>query len=188
MSLRMIGMIVCTLGCLGGSLAASLSPDSVDWSYFVPAIAVGVLGVVIARIGIHRASRSGERMEKNFQALDESLARVVENAKKLEADKERIDPYDFPQRIDDVFVDDLAAFADARESIAHAWGVNAYADIMTHFAAGERYLNRVWSAAADGYANEAKTYVTRALDQFVQALARFEELKAQKGTVPASAV
>lgn len=37
---------------------------------------------------------------------------------------------------------------------------------MTHYAGGERYLNRVWSASADGYVNEVKDYLERSLEQF----------------------
>ena len=53
----------------------------------------------------------------------------------------------------------------------------AYADVMSHFAAAERYLNRVWSCAADGYIDEAHTYIGRARVQFLEALQRFEELR-----------
>ena len=41
-----------------------------------------------------------------------------------------------------------------------AFGMTAYAEVMSRFAAGERLLNRAWSASADGY-----------LDEVVQSLA-----------------
>lgn len=37
---------------------------------------------------------------------------------------------------------------------------------MSGFATGERYINRVWSASADGYDQEAATYLARAAAQF----------------------
>lgn len=37
---------------------------------------------------------------------------------------------------------------------------------MSHYAGGERYLNRVWSASADGYVNEVKDYISHSLEQF----------------------
>ena len=40
---------------------------------------------------------------------------------------------------------------------------------MSEFAAGERYLNRVWSASTDGYIDEAHTYLDKARDQFAHA-------------------
>jgi len=37
---------------------------------------------------------------------------------------------------------------------------------VTVFAAGERYVNRVWSASADGYRSESLTYLNKAAGQF----------------------
>jgi hypothetical protein len=37
---------------------------------------------------------------------------------------------------------------------------------MNHFAAGERYLNRVWSASVDGYVDECRAYIGHAREQF----------------------
>jgi hypothetical protein len=48
------------------------------------------------------------------------------------------------------------------------------ADIMSEFAAGERYINRVWSASADGYDGEATSYLNRAAEQFKHAQSRLQ--------------
>ncbi len=45
--------------------------------------------------------------------------------------------------IDTLFRDDLINFVDARDSMKHLFGIQAFADIMSSFAAGERYINRV---------------------------------------------
>jgi hypothetical protein len=50
--------------------------------------------------------------------------------------------------------------------MVHLFGLQTYADIMSHFAAGERYINRVWSASADGYDEEAESYLVKASEQF----------------------
>jgi hypothetical protein len=68
--------------------------------------------------------------------------------------------------IDDKLRNDLQRFADARESMVHLFGLQVYADIMSSFAAGERYINRVWSASADGYDVEAARYLEKAAKQF----------------------
>jgi hypothetical protein len=49
---------------------------------------------------------------------------------------------------------------------------------MSSFAAGERYLNRVWSASADGYVDEVNIYLDKAQEQFAESLNRIEQLKA----------
>ena len=47
--------------------------------------------------------------------------------------------------------DDLRRFAEAHERMVHLFGPQAYADIMSSFAAAARYINRVWSVSVDGY-------------------------------------
>ena len=80
-------------------------------------------------------------------------------------------------RIDELFIDDIDKFVDARESIAHRYGLAAYGEVMSTFAAGERYLNRVWSASADGYIDEVNAYLEKAREQFVDSLEKIRQLK-----------
>ncbi len=77
-----------------------------------------------------------------------------------------------------MFADDLNTFIEARESIAHSYGLAAYADVMNCFTAGERYLNRVWSASADGYIDEINDYLEKACDQFATSLDKVLHLQA----------
>jgi len=85
--------------------------------------------------------------------------------------------YDLRHHIDKHFRDDIETFVEARESIAHTHGLQAYANVMSHFAAAERYLNRVWSASTDGYIDEAHTYIGKSAEQFREARDRFAALK-----------
>jgi hypothetical protein len=48
---------------------------------------------------------------------------------------------------------------------------------MSNFAAGERYINRVWSASTDGYVDEVILYLGRAREQFREALVHFREIQ-----------
>jgi hypothetical protein len=102
--------------------------------------------------------------------LEGSLDRIVEKAARLDTAKESLDVYEVRHKIDELFMEDLDIFVQARESIGHAHGLQAYADVMSHFATGERYLNRSWSASTDGYIEEVHTYIGRAREQFQQAL------------------
>jgi hypothetical protein len=61
----------------------------------------------------------------------------------------------------------------------HIFGLQGYADIMSAFAAGERYINRVWSASTDGYVDEVLSYLDRATRQFRDANALFVDLQQQ---------
>jgi hypothetical protein len=96
----------------------------------------------------------------------------------LNAEKASVNTYDMRDRIDDLFADDLSTFVEARESIAHTHSLTAYADVMSSFAAGERYLNRVWSASVDGYIDEVNAYLDKALTQFIETDHKVRQLKA----------
>jgi hypothetical protein len=50
---------------------------------------------------------------------------------------------------------------------------------MSAFAAGERYINRVWFASIDGYVDKVRGYLDRATQQFREARALFAELQQQ---------
>ncbi|HEY5656490.1 MAG TPA: hypothetical protein VIY27_01740 [Myxococcota bacterium] len=162
-----LGLLMIGVGFLAGSLAAVQSPEnSVEWRGFVPALAFGAAGVVLARRATRAAARHEGVLERGVRTARESLACIVENARRLDAEKETLDAYAAHARVDALFRDDLVAFVDAREAIGHAFGLEAYAAVMNDFAAGERYLNRVWSASIDGWVDEVAEYVVLARAQF----------------------
>jgi len=175
--MRIIGLFLIAIGFIGGSLVAVLDPAEVDWTWFVPALAVGAVGVAVVQIAMRREATDTSRIEADFQSLDGRLRAIVDEVVCLDDGKGDIDVYDLPARIEQRLPEEIIGFADARASIGHAWGAQAYADIMSHFAAGERYLNRVWSCAADGYIDEAHEYLGRSREQFAEALAHFERAK-----------
>lgn len=175
--MRNVGLGLITLGFLGGCLACVLDSTTVNLGWFVPSFILGIIGVAVVQIAIRNEAKDEGKREANFQILDESMTRIVASAKKLDAERDTIDIYDVPEWIDEAFRADIQAFVEARESIAHSWGMQAYAEVMSHFAAAERYLNRVWSTAADGYIDESHTFMGRSREEFEEALAALENLK-----------
>lgn len=172
--MQKIGLLLITIGFLGGCMVAVMDQKQVDWTYFGPAFAVGILGVVLVQIGRRRAATHVETLSSNIEELKSSLAKIVENITALDSSKHEADVYDLPKSIDEKFPADITRFVDARESMIHVFGVQTYADIMSDFAAGERYLNRVWSAAAEGYIDEAHTYLGRSREQFDHAQSKLQ--------------
>lgn len=175
--MKVFGYILATIGFLAGSLASVLDKAEINWVWFVPALAAGAAGVVIARLTERRQTRAQHRVFSNMQAIQEALGRIVKNITELNSGKESIGTYEMRHRIDGLFPDDMNTFVEARETIAHLHGLSVYGDLMSHFAAAERYLNRVWSASADGYIDEVRTYLQKAQEQFVEALQRIEGLR-----------
>ena len=164
-------------GFLAASLASVVNEDAVRWDFFGVGLFVGVGGIALVRIGRRQEATAGGRLASNMQAIETSLGRIVENMAKLNEQKRSINTYDVRHRIDETFADDLATFVEARHSIGHIHGLNAYADVMSCFAAGERYLNRVWSASADGYIDEVNAYLDKAHEQFTESLEKVRRLK-----------
>ncbi|OHB65156.1 MAG: hypothetical protein A2168_03125 [Planctomycetes bacterium RBG_13_50_24] len=174
--MRKIGYLVIAVGFLAGSLAATIDKEEMQWGYFAAALAVGIVGVGLVRLGVRREKRVEGKLALNIQSVETSLSRIVQNMTGLNAQKSSINTYDVRYRIDELFTEDLSAFVEARQSIAHTHGLNAYADVMSSFAAGERYLNRVWSASADGYIDEVSAYLEKAQTQFADSLAKIRDL------------
>jgi hypothetical protein len=175
------GFLLTTAGFLAGAFLASLDPREINWAAFVPALIVGAFGVWLIKRSQQAHARSDETLASNRASIEESLGRIIGNLEEMVADGEAIPPWNLRFEIDHRFRDDINSFVEARESLSHIYGLQAYADIMSAFAAGERYLNRVWSASADGYVAEARDYIGRALEQFRDAKAKLDAAHAAAG-------
>jgi len=166
-----------TIGFLAGALAAVVDKEEVEWGYFAGGLALGVAGVVVVRMGHKKESTAEGKLTANIETAETSLGSIVTNITQLNDEKESINTYDVRHKVDELFPDDLQRFVEARGSIGHLYGLIAYGEVMSSFAAGERYLNRVWSASADGYIDEVNAYIDKAREQFVESLEKVRQLK-----------
>ncbi len=174
--MKNIGYIVITIGFLGGATAGVADKDEVRWAYFIPAIAAAAAGVFMVRLAQKTHSTGTKKLASNMEAVRTSLARITANITDLDGRKADVETHDVRRWISELFPNDLERFVEARESIVYVHGLQAYADVMNPFAAGERYLNRVWSASADGYVDEVNEYLGRAREQFADSLAVLRKL------------
>lgn len=174
-----LGHLLIGVGVLVGSLGCSWQEEGVNLNLVIIGVVVGVVGVVLARMGAHKETKSEEKITSNLGVLNESLGRIVAQMADLNGEKKEIDVYDLHDQIDARFLVDLDTFAEARESLSHQYGVQAYADLMSHFAAGERYLNRVWCCSVDGYIDECHTFLEKAEEQFKTVASHLEELNSR---------
>lgn len=174
-----IGFGLLTLGFLAGSFVTALSALEVDWRLFVPAIAIGVAGVLMVKRARRAAARDSTLLRGNLEVLDRSLSSITAHLEQFRTRAVELPGHELRFEIDKHFRDDLRAFAHARESITHLFGMRVYGEVMSAFAAGERYINRIWSASADGYEEEARAYIARAQTQFGEARAAFDRARAK---------
>ena len=173
-----LGYALLIAGFLAGAYFASTDADSTDWALFVPAALIATAGVVLVKRAARAGATASHVLEGNRRDLAESLARICENLEKLHRDRDAIPSHGMRFEIDRLFRDDLIRFVDARQSLSHLYGLQVYADVMSEFAAGERYLNRVWSASADNYVDEVMRYLDKALEQFRHAKALLDGIMA----------
>lgn len=176
--MKLFALILIIVSFLVGAFLAVLDPREVNWAYMVPVLAVGLTGLWVYRRAERTETRAGDRLAGNMEILNNSLGNILANLESICQRGDDLPVYEARFEIDRLFRKDLNNFAEARESMIHVFGIQNYADVMSNFAAGERYINRVWSASTDGYVDEVRTYLKRARDQFSEGRRHFEELLA----------
>ena len=167
--MKNIAFILVIAAFLGGAYMTSLDADEVNWMIFVPVVLVGFIAAFLFKQASAKEAKSGDLLQNNKKVLIQSLESILQNLESLNGRKDKIPTYEMRFEIDKLFREDLINFAEARESMKHLFGIQKYADIMSSFAAGERYINRVWSASTDGYVDEVLAYVEKSLSQFEHA-------------------
>ncbi len=186
MSTKTISLLVIMAVFLAGAFISVLDPTQINWTWFVPVLGVGLVALYIYKKAHHVEAKASHRLSGNLQILDTSLANILGNLEALNADSENLPVYEARFEIDRLLREDLNHFANARESMKHVFGLQNYADVMSAFAAGERYINRVWSASTDGYVEEVRSYLERATQQFREARSLFAEFQQQYQSTPSS--
>jgi len=180
--MKNIGLALITLAFIGGAYISVIDATEVMWNYFFVAFVTGAAGVAMARIATKKAATTEEALTTNMGAVRTNLSKIVEIVKGLDDEKNTIATYDMRTEIDLRGMDAINAFVESREAISHVYGLQAYADVMSHYAGGERFLNRVWSASADGYVDEVNMYLGRALEQFEIARDKLAAVEAESST------
>lgn len=169
--MKVAGYVLLIAGFLLAAYATALDTEGTSWPLFLPAAVGAAVGVLLVKRHARGEAKSDSVLSANRAELTESIGNIVAVLDELAAAS---GVTDFRQQIDERLRDDLRRFADARKSIVHLYSLQVYASVMSEFAAGERYLNRVWSASADGFAEEASRYLERAAAQFRDVRAQLE--------------
>ena len=141
----------------------------IPWVWYGFSVAVCVVGIVVLR----KASNPEQQLEQasglSLVELGGRLTQLVSNLENLIQSIDELAPSQIAAKIDEQLADDFREFAEGRNLITTEYGLNVFADVMTQFASGERSVNRAWSAAADGYVDEAETCLRRGRDLLLEA-------------------
>lgn len=136
---------------------------TVDWTWYLVSAAICFVGVCFLRIGKRITASADEHSGTNVKQIKANLADAIKNTEDLDKAISKLSPRQILNFIEEKLLDDLRDFADGRDSITAEHGLEVFANVMTQFAAGERAINRAWSASADGYVQEAETCVQHGL-------------------------
>ena len=172
--MKQIGYLLLAAGFVIGAFSTALDTVVTNWNLFVPAALAGMAGVYAIKRHARGEAQSEHVLTANRAELNESLGNIVNNLARMNEAGDSIATENLRAEVDDRLREDLRRFADARESLIHLFGLQTYANVMSDFAAGERYVNRVWSASTDGYGGEARRFLGKAEAQFRAASQQLE--------------
>ncbi len=173
--MKAAGYTLITVGFVVSSLFAATQLEG-NWSWFSLSLLVSVIGIFMVRSTENREALHEDTLNANLQTIRDSLREIVTHVEAIRNNIDENNPQAVHLEIDKHLPGHLNAFVEARKSIGHMFGLQVYADVMSFYATGERYLNRVWSASADGYIDEVTDYIARSQHQFEEALAVVEKL------------
>jgi hypothetical protein len=117
--------------------------------------------------------QSGDVSEPSYQFNPvTSLEHMVWFVKQITPDKEN---WTVQEEIEKIQYYQITPFVDNRYQLADFLGVEDFATVFSYFAAGERHINRAWSAIVDGYEEECFNSLGIALQNFEDSQIAFNE-------------
>ena len=135
--------------------------STIPWLWYGVAMVIGVTGIALLKTAKRQDHADDEKTEAEYSVVRNSLEKISETVSSL-CDQTDYRPSAVLRSIDDDCAEPFSDFADSRQALVKRFGMKVYADVMTEFASAERYVNRSWSAAADGYVDEVGSSLKRA--------------------------
>jgi len=143
---------------------------------FVLAVIVMALGVALKRSALGAAARESAGGGEGPSPARE-LRELAAGVRALAAEVETLDAAAIHARVDALLTGPCYRIVEGRQAFA-ARGMGSFGAVMGPFSSGERRLNRAWSAAVDGYPDEARTCVREAVGFLEEAVAALPQAHA----------
>ena len=134
------------------------------WHTFFPGLFIAVAGAGL--LGMPQKIEHSEDEGSSGKKVDpakciETIIGIIK-----EIDFEKMNQKAIQDRIEDIQLNNLVPFAEARHEFQHDYGLVNFADFFSDFATGERSINRAWSALVDGYMDETRQSLLKAFSSF----------------------
>ena len=168
--MKVAAFLLITFGTIGATVGVARTvPSESGWqsawqvqgTLTILSLAAMLAGIAIQRRG-HRRRVSSPVSSGAFQRACVAFDRLQTSTTHLESTLDQRDLESLHQTLDAIVSGPVAGFVENRIAISERHGIGNYAAVMGPFATAERYLNRAWSASADGYWHEAVEYLRRA--------------------------
>jgi len=168
---RILAFALITAGTVGAAIGVAQTDPGTEgftstFQWNIPVTGISLLAL-LAGVLVLRAVARAEREDAAEGGADLDVLRGAASdlADQVQAVQDDLDSLETPalhHRIDAITAGPAADFDEHCRALADAFGMSAYARVMTVYAPAERSLNRAWSASADGYPEEASACVRRA--------------------------
>jgi len=147
--------------------AGSTWPDTLP--VFLVGGIVAIVGIILWRKATTALKeQGGENAGMDHDALA-LLNGMQEPLAALRKDSGTLDSATLLSRVDTILDRFILPMGETRQQFIDRFGMEKGAEILVTLAFGERMLNRVWSAAADGHLPEALASLEESGDAFVEA-------------------
>ena len=176
MNLKAVGYLLLTVSAVAASVSAASTP--VLTGPFAVSLGVMVVSILILRRG-QRPEKAAAQAGDASSVFDFTacLRDITDNLDRLAGSKEELTCERIHRELDHLIEGPLFDFAQARDSLLATFGFASYARVIAEFTRGERAASRAWSAAVDGYLDEAIKSLELAREVFAGVSVILEGLK-----------
>ena len=164
-----VGIVLAIVGASKAPVEGSEWPDTI-W-LFIDGTTVALIGLVLWRQRVQKLANELAQATESESDPFVLLEALISPLDALKGDIEELAPDALTARIDTLLNDFVLPFAEVRQVLVNRLGMEKGAEVLVIVAFGERLLNRVWTAAADGHLPEAKACFPEAHEAFIEAQA-----------------
>jgi hypothetical protein len=156
-----------TIAMLGGA-----TWPAPRWTVVAGGIGVLGAGIVWARLAAGKRTAAGVNAggDRAIERVQSALDAAKQRTAAVRASAESAAFEAIANECEGIVRDCVEAVAAQQESLSRTYGFAGYAQVMTPFAAAERWLNRTWSAASDAHRPEVLASLDHAIEHIDEAL------------------